>query len=69
MDPEESALRNQQLANERERRRAEHDAIEGMGWWNDLTTAQRREWLNRAQSSVPAEAWKAYKADRDAERR
>lgn len=39
------------------------DAERGMAWWNSVTAAERGEWLARANSSVPADAWKAYKAN------
>ncbi|MER8524179.1 hypothetical protein NKH56_33640 [Mesorhizobium sp. M1076] len=37
------------------------DEIAGMQWWNSLTEAERADWLARADSAVPAEAWAAYK--------
>lgn len=37
------------------------DEIAGMQWWNSLTEAVRSDWLARADSAVPAEAWAAYK--------
>ncbi|MER9304259.1 hypothetical protein [Mesorhizobium sp. M0496] len=37
------------------------DEMAGMQWWNSLTEAERADWLVRAQSAVPAEAWAAYK--------
>ncbi|RWC69652.1 MAG: hypothetical protein EOS71_27635 [Mesorhizobium sp.] len=37
------------------------DEIAGMQWWNSLTEAERANWLARADSAVPAEAWAAYK--------
>ncbi len=37
------------------------DALEGMAWWNSLTRAERRHWMDRAGSARPADAWRAYK--------
>lgn len=37
------------------------DAIAGMNWFNSLTRAERRYWLDAAGSSVPADAWDAFK--------
>ena len=38
------------------------DAERGIFWWNACTEAQRLEWLQRADSACPADAWAAYKA-------
>ena len=40
-----------------------HEAA-GMAWWNSLTEQQRAEWLRRANSARPADAWEAYCADK-----
>lgn len=32
----------------------------GMAWWNNLTAEERAEWLNRANSVVPADAWALF---------
>jgi hypothetical protein len=40
---------------------AENDAELGMTWWNRLTERERAEWLRRADTAVPAEAWEAFK--------
>lgn len=61
-----NALRHQRALTERDRREAEQDAIEGMGWWNDLTISQQNEWMRKAHSSIPANCWRAYKAERAA---
>lgn len=37
------------------------DEIAGMQWWNSLTEAERANWLARADSAVPTEAWAANK--------
>ncbi len=29
----------------------------GMAWWNALTEGERANWLARADTAVPAEAW------------
>jgi len=34
----------------------------GMAWFNSLTEWARGDWLRRAGSAVPAEAWAAFKA-------
>lgn len=39
----------------------ESDAELGMTWWNRLTERERAEWLRRANTAVPAEAWEAFK--------
>jgi hypothetical protein len=38
------------------------DDVRGMAWFNALAEAERAEWLRRADSAVPADAWAAYKA-------
>lgn len=35
----------------------------GIAWWNRLSRAERRHWLEVADSAVPADAWEAYKLD------
>lgn len=35
----------------------------GIAWWNCLSRAERRYWLERADSAVPADAWEVYKLD------
>lgn len=37
------------------------DAEAGMRWWNALTKTERAAWLKRANSAVPADAWKEFK--------
>jgi hypothetical protein len=37
------------------------DALAGIHWFNTLTRSERLEWLERAGSSVPADAWEAFK--------
>lgn len=32
----------------------------GMAWWNAMAEPQRRAWLERAGTAVPAEAWAVY---------
>jgi hypothetical protein len=39
-----------------------NDAALGMTWWNRLTERERAEWLRRAGSAIPADAWAAFKA-------
>ncbi len=48
-----------------EPRIATPDEVRGMEWFNALTEAERREWLQRADSAVPADAWAAYKAAKE----
>jgi hypothetical protein len=48
-----------------EPRTATPDDVRGMEWFNALTEAERREWLQRADSAVPADAWRAYKAAKE----
>lgn len=38
------------------------DEIAGMRWWNSLSDRERAEWLRRANSARPVDAWAAYKA-------
>lgn len=38
------------------------DAEVGVAWWNGLSRSERADWLVRAKSAVPADAWAAYKA-------
>lgn len=40
------------------------DAELGMAWWNNLAESERAEWLRRAGSAVPADAWEAFKSAR-----
>ena len=44
------------------------DETAGMVWWNSLTEADRADWLARAGSAVPADAWAAYKRSGDVDR-
>jgi hypothetical protein len=44
------------LARRAHPRRAYRDCL-----WKHLTPAQRLQWLRRAQSEVPADAWEAFK--------
>ena len=37
------------------------DETAGMVWWNSLSETDRADWLARAGSAVPADAWGAYK--------
>jgi hypothetical protein len=37
------------------------DEQAGMDWWNSLTETQRADWLCRAATAVPAQAWAEYK--------
>jgi hypothetical protein len=32
----------------------------GVAWWNGLSEWARGEWLRRAGSAVPADAWAAF---------
>lgn len=41
------------------------DAVAGMRWFNGLSRAERRRWLDIAGSAVPADAWEAFKRDRE----
>jgi len=38
------------------------DARAGMAWWNGLARWERAEWVERAVSDVPADAWEAFKS-------
>jgi len=42
-------------------REATDDERAGMDWWNALSESERAEWLARAGSAKPADAWAAYK--------
>jgi len=37
------------------------DERAGMDWWNLLSKSARAEWLARAKSAKPSDAWDAYK--------
>lgn len=39
-----------------------NDEAAGINWWNSLTEDQRADWLRRANSARPADAWQAYKS-------
>jgi hypothetical protein len=41
------------------------DERAGMDWWNGMTEQQRGAWLETAKSARPADAWAAYKRQRD----
>ena len=41
----------------REPRVATPDDLRGMAWFNGLTEAERLQWLKRADSACPADAW------------
>ena len=32
----------------------------GMRWWDRLTERERADWLRRADSAVPADAWVTF---------
>ena len=36
------------------------DALRGSLWWNSISRAERRHWLEVANSAVGADAWAAY---------
>ena len=61
MDPEEALLRSQQGRRFREELARDADSRLGMAWWNDLTERERSEWMDRAGSAVPADAWEVFK--------
>ena len=44
------------------------DETAGMVWWNSLSEADRADWLMRAGSAVPADAWAVYKRSGDVDR-
>ena len=39
------------------------DIRQGIAWWNGLTPEERRLWLERVGSAIPADAWVAYKRE------
>jgi hypothetical protein len=41
------------------------DEALGMAWWNGLTVVERANWLQRAGTSVVAEAWAFFKQQHD----
>ena len=41
------------------------DERNGIAWWNRLTAASRAHWLRIAATSVPADAWAAFKRHAD----
>lgn len=46
-----------------ERPDLDDDACAGIAWFNALSPAERRHWLEVANSALPADAWACYKAD------
>lgn len=36
------------------------NALRGSIWWNSISRAERRHWLEVADSAVPADAWRAF---------
>ncbi len=34
---------------------------EGMAWWNNCTEPERAQWLKKANSAAPADAWQAFR--------
>jgi len=42
------------------------DAQKGMDWWNGIDEKSRGDWLNKAGSARPADAWEAAKAAQEA---
>jgi uncharacterized membrane-anchored protein YhcB (DUF1043 family) len=45
----------------------DQDAQAGMAWWNGIDEKSRGEWLNKANSARPSDAWEAAKADQEAQ--
>ena len=45
-----------------EERTPTSDEAAGIAWWNGISEEERAEWLRRAESAVPADAWAAFKA-------
>ena len=41
------------------------DEQAGMNWWNGLTETERAHWLRQAGSAAPANAWEAFKRQRE----
>jgi hypothetical protein len=41
--------------------RDQTDAELGMAWWNNLNEVERLQWLERANSAAPADAWAEFK--------
>lgn len=41
------------------------DERAGIAWWNTLAESERARWLAAANSAKPADAWAAFKAERD----
>jgi hypothetical protein len=39
------------------------DDLRGMTWWNALTKADRKFWLQKADSARPVDAWAAFKQE------
>ena len=37
------------------------DIRKGVDWWDGLTDAERGYWRERAESPIPADAWRLYK--------
>jgi len=45
------------------------DVTAGMAWWNALSERERADWLGRAGSATPADAWAQFKRQTEAEGR
>ena len=48
------------MADERDREPTAEESA-GMAWWTALTEGERANWLARAATAVPAEAWAEYR--------
>lgn len=38
------------------------DALRGSIWWNSISRTERHHWLEVADSTLPADAWRAFQA-------
>ena len=38
-----------------------HDVRQGVDWWNGLSPQEQGYWRERAESPIPADAWRLYK--------
>jgi hypothetical protein len=53
-------LERSSMAGEQDREPTAEESA-GMAWWNPLTEGERANWLARAATAVPAEAWAEYR--------
>jgi hypothetical protein len=68
-EPDGALIRRMRAVASREASGTTHvdaDAELDMAWWNRISERERAEWLRLANSAVPADAWRAYNAAKEA---